>query len=232
MSITEPGVHQPGQAEPPPSGTSGSSHRGPRRRRWWLAVVGGLVAASLAVLGGLAASYQPLGFGGEWGGAFPGLPTGTLRAVNTFGNSSGQIYAPPQRGTFTLRESIRNSGPEAVTIVAVTVIPPGYHGFPLPLALAGRVLYLQRYPLQPGKGGPVEGLSLAPGQVIALGIPLRMSAPCYVPNWWAGMDSFYVQERFLSFTHWVTVPLGTPLTYQMPGPLPGYSHGELVCPRG
>jgi hypothetical protein len=232
MSVTEPDVHQPGQREPPPSGIPGSSHRGPHRRRWWLAVASGLIAASVAVLGGLAARYQPLGFGGEWGGSFPGLPAGTLRAVNTFGNSAGQIYAPPQRGAFTLRESIRNSGPGAVTILAVTVVPPGYDGFPLPLAVAGRVLYLQRYPAQPSGGGPVDGLSLAPGQVIAVGIPLRMNAPCYVPNWWAGLGSFYVKERFLGFTHWVSLPLGTPLVYQMPGPLPGYSHGGLVCPRG
>ena len=230
MGVTEPDVHPPGQPEPPSAGTPGPGHPRPRKRRWWLAAAGGLIALSLVALGVLAGRYQPLGFGGEWGGAFPPLPTGTLRLVNTFGDAAGQFYAPPHRGVVTLRERVRDAGPEAVTIVAVTVIPPGYGGAPLPIALAGRVLYLQRYPPHPGRHGPVDGISLAPGEVIDVGIPLRMSAPCYVPNWWTGLDSFYVEERFLTFTHWVSVPLGTPLIYQMPGPLPDYSHHGMVCP--
>ena len=53
--------------------------------------------------GVLAGTYQPLGFGDEWGGSIPGLPAGTgLRVVNTFGNSNGDIYVPPQHGVFTV----------------------------------------------------------------------------------------------------------------------------------
>ncbi len=73
--------------------------------------------------GVVAGLYQPVGFGGYRGPGFPGLPAGVgLRDVNTFGLSNGDLYVPPQRGVFTLTESIQNSGPLAVTIEAVTVI--------------------------------------------------------------------------------------------------------------
>lgn len=92
MSITETDDQRPGQGAAPPAAVpgSGGGGGGPDRRRWWLGVIGGLLALALVVLGVLAGTYQPLIFGGAWGGAFPGLPGGTgLRPVNTFGSSNG-----------------------------------------------------------------------------------------------------------------------------------------------
>jgi hypothetical protein len=161
--------------------------------------------------------------------SFPGMPTAVgLRPVNTFGNSNGDIYVPPQRGVFSIAESIQNSGPFAVTIEAVTVSQPQQPGItPWPLTPAGPARYFPAYNSSwSGKGRPVAGLSLRPGQAIYVGIPMRMSGPCYVPNGWTGLNVFYVKERFLIFTHWVAIPLGTPLIFHEPE-RPG---ANMVCP--
>jgi hypothetical protein len=150
-----------------------------------------------------------------------------LRAVNTFGGSNGDIYVPPQRGIFTVPESIQNSGPVAVTIEAVTASRPERAGItPWPLRPAGQALYLPADGPRPASGRPVAGLSLRPGQAIFVGIPVRMSGDCHVPNGWTGLRVFYVKERFLIFTHWVAIPLGTPLMFHEPEP----SGAGMVCP--
>ena len=85
-----------------------------------------------------------------------------------------------------------------------------------PLRTAGQALYVPEYGARPAKGKPVAGLTLRPGQAIVVGIPARLSSACYEPNGWTGVDFFYVKERFLLFTHWVAIPLGTPLIFHQP----------------
>ena len=62
-----------------------------------------------------------------------------------------------------------------------------------------------------------------------------MSGICYDPNGWMSVDSIYVKERYLGFTHWVTVPLQMPLLVNNPSN-PGGPAAEpaqdLVCPAG
>jgi len=194
----------------------------------WLIALGALGVTCVVVAGVLAGTYQPLGFGGQWGGSFPGLPAGVgLSAVNTSGDSNGDIYVPPQRGVFTFLESVQNSGPVTVTIEAVTALRPDQTGATSwPLTPAGQALYLHADGLRSAGGRPVADLSLRPGQTIVVGIPVRFSGACYVTNGWTGLSVFYVKERFAIFTHWVSIPLGTPLIFHEPE-----SGGAgMVCP--
>lgn len=217
MPTAEADSRQSGQADPPGGAMSARGDQ-PQRRRWWLIALRGLAVVCVVVTAALAGTYQPVGFGGYWGAGFPGQPAGIgLRDVNTFGNSNGDLYVPPQRGVFTVAESIQNSGPLAVTIEAVTVIRPGQPGItPWPLRPGGQALYMPEYGPRPATGRPVAGLSLMPGQAIVVGIPARLSSACYVPNGWTGANFFYVKERFLFFTRWVEIPLGTPLMFHEP----------------
>ncbi len=229
MSITEADAQQPGQADSPPASTLGTGGQSPRRRRWWLIALGAFGVTCVVVAGVLAGTYQPLGFGGGAAGAFPGMPAAVgSRPVNTFGNSNGDIYVPPQRGVFAFAESIQNSGPLAVTIEAVSVAQPQQPGIsPWPLTPAGQARYFPAFNSQwSGRGRPVAGLSLRPGQSIYVGIPARMSGRCYAPNGWTGLDVFYVEERFLFFTHWVAIPLAPPLVFHEPEP----GGANMVCP--
>ncbi len=228
MPIAEADARQSGTAGPPAEAVGAADDR--PRRRWWLIALGGLGAACIVVVGVLGGTYRPAGFGGYWGGPFPGLPAGVgLRLVNTFGGSHGDLYVPPQQGVFTVTESIQNSGPLAVTIEAVTVNRPEQPGVtPWPLRTAGQAMYVPEYGPRPAKGRPIGGLSLGPGQAIVVGIPARMSGACFVPNGWTGLNFFYVKERFLFFTHWVAIPVGTPLKFHEPearGP-------TMACPGG
>ena len=80
---------------------------------------------ALGLLGVLAGRYQPLAHRGAGGGLALALSPATgLRLVNTFGGAAGELYVPPQRGTCAVRAGIRNSGREAVTIEAVTMLDP------------------------------------------------------------------------------------------------------------
>src|SRR5262249_15197268 len=161
--------------------------------------------------------------------SFPGMPVGVgLRAVNTFGDSNGHIYVPPQRGVFTVPESIENSGPVPITIEAVTASRPEQPGITArwPLTPAGQALYVPADVPRPTRGTPVAGLSLRPGQAIFVGIPVRLSDVCYVPNGWTGLNVFYVKERFLIFTRWVAIPLETPLMFHEPEP----RGAGMACP--
>jgi hypothetical protein len=202
------------------------------------------------VLALLAGTYQPIQFGGESGGAFPGLPRGTgLRTVDSFGVGDGDLYLPPQRGVFTLTESIYNAGPETVTIQAASILSPQAQTdgiAPWPLTPAGQVRWRLEStglgPASPTSGTAIRAVSLVPGQGLVLGIPLRMSGSCYLPGGWQGEDTFYVKERFLFFTYWVAVKVQIPWIRQEPfdpgnrtsGPaseplqLPA---SALVCPK-
>lgn len=235
MALAESYPTQQGNGEPPASDPPGSRRRHPWRRGILLTATA-LVAVAVVVLGVLAGTYQPIRGGGESGTQFPGLPTGTgLRSVNTFGLDPGQIYAPPQRGAFTILQALSNVGPEPVTIEAISILSPQQQaeekeGIPAyPLTLAGAVRWIPAFGHNwPASGRPVAGLSLAPGQDILIGIPLRQSGTCYDPSGWISPDGFYVKERYLTFTHWVTVQFQPALVLHYPStpgqPLPpGYT---------
>jgi hypothetical protein len=193
------------------------------------------------ILAMLAGTYQPVQFGNEYGGVYPGLPAGHLQFVNHFGLDTGQAYAPPQAGVFTLVESLANDGPQPVRIEAVSILSPQQQanaadGTPaFPVTPAGAV----RWRLEdsgfgqtdPVSGNSVVGHSLAPGQPIVVAIPLRQSGRCYDPNGWQQIDAFYVKERFGPFTHWVAVPLTAPLLLHTPSD-PGNPEParDLFCP--
>ena len=84
---------------------------------------------------------------------------------------------------------------------------------------------------RPAAGRPVAGLSLAPGQYILVGIPLRISGTCYEPGTGTGTDAVYVQERYLFFTHWVAVRLQQPLILQQPFKPGTQPAKDFVCLR-
>ena len=201
-----------------------------KHKRWWPFLLAGAAAGALVVSGVLAATYQPLEFGGAAGGAFAGLPVGSLpRFVNNF---AGEVYyIPPQRTVFTIVESIENSGPKAVAIEGVSLVAPPSPGIsPWPLRPAGQARYMPEYNNDYTKPGlPVQGLSLGPGQSIRVGIPVKMAGDCYVRDSSVGVTEFYVEERFLMFTQWVALPVGTPLFMYEPEPRDAGS--DLVCPK-
>ena len=144
---------------------------------------------------------------------------------------------------FTLVESLANDGPEPVRIEAVSILSPRQQanaadGTPaFPVTPAGAV----RWRLEvsgfgqrgPGSGNSVAGHSLAPGQPIVVGIPLRQSGRCYDPSGWEQINAFYVEERFGPFTQWVAIPLTAPLLLHTPSD-PGNPEpaSDLVCPVG
>ena len=45
-----------------------------------------------------------------------------------------------------------------------------------------------------------------------------MADRCYVPNSTASLGTLFVEERYLEFTHWVTIPLDTPVVMREPEP--------------
>lgn len=156
---------------------------------------------AVVVLMAFAARYQPLEFGGASGGAFPGLPpTVGARDVDTFAGQDGVYYIPPQPGPFTVSESITNTGPRRVTILAVLLLPPG-SGFPVMPAGESRWMPMTGEPR--GGGQLINGLVLQPHQYVRVGIPVRMRYRCADAEGWSTLDSFYVHERFLTFTRWV-----------------------------
>lgn len=234
MALAEIPVNQPENGEPPDAGPPGA--RGRRRRRWWplaIGVIGSVAVVAFVILAVLAGTYQPVRFGGSYGGVYPGMPAGVgIRAVNTFGEQVGETYVPPQHGVFTLTVSIYNAGPRAVTIEAVSFQSPQQAGLlAWPLIPAGSVHWtLEGYP-QPGphRGTSVTGLSLSPHEALMLGIPLRMPA-CSVTGAWTTLDAFYVEVRFLGFTHWVPIELPSALLMREPAS-PGVPAKDLTCPK-
>jgi hypothetical protein len=165
----------------------------------------------------MAASYQPLQPGNSGGGSFPGLRTcAGIRWVSQYIPDGPELYVPTQRGSFALAGSVVNRGPFAITIVGVQQ-PPGS-----PFSAAGPVRYLTdsewtyanlthppRYLLR--------DITLAPGQAIMVGMPLRI-AYCADRRNYVGDDVFLVTEKFLGFTHVVPMPIfgghpGSPGTF-------------------
>jgi len=237
MAVTETTPAPPGDNGSPVAARPGPRHRG----RWLLFGFCALITVAAVVLAVLAGTYQPVQFGNEYGGDYPGLPGGHLQVVNHFGEDAGQVYALPQLGVFTLVESLANDGPEPVTIEAVSILSPQQQadaaaGSPaFPVTPAGAV----RWRLQdstfgligPFSGNSVVGRSLAPGQPIVVAIPVRQSGRCYDPGGWMQISNFYVQERFGPFVQWVAVPLALPLLMHTPSD-PGNPEpaSDLVCP--
>jgi hypothetical protein len=202
-----------GQGSPPPAATRPLGRRGFWRHWRWLVLASlALVTTAVIVLAAMAGTYQPLGPGG----AGPAVSGGSgVRNVNTFGASTGDIYIPPQKGPFTIWVNIGNSGPEAVTIEAVRV------GNPWPLIPAGAM----RYQLPDSFASrPFKSYRLAagghPGSGVMIGIPVRTDSHCYANNSWVHIDSVSVEERFLIFTHWVSIPLMNPLILHAPAGTP------------
>ena len=193
---------------------------------WWsLAGFGVLAASALITVSVLAATYQPLSFGGTGNSAelYPGLPAGDgIHLVNTVGGLHEDFYIPPQRGTFSLFADITNSGSYAVTIESVSLPTGG------PVTLAGPVRYST-----PGMGGSImipppisrvlHNVVLRPGHDLFLGFPVR-TWPCTQQYGWASESSFTVKMRFAMFTRTVAMPwgsLGDSLVMHSPGGRPG-----------
>jgi hypothetical protein len=238
MAITEsrPAQHD---GEPPTGDGPRRARRHPWRRQILLGL-GLLLTTAAVVLAVLAGTYQPLQFGGETGVTFPGLRTATgSTLVNTFGGREGDWYIPPQSRAFAVVLSLSNAGPEPVTIEAVSMLSPQQREDQVSglLASAGRPLWMPMTyrPGQAQAARPVAGLSLAPGQDMVVGIPVRMSGICYDPGGFAHLGAFYVKERFGFFTHWVVVRFQPGLTMHSPSPTrgPGTEPArDLICPAG
>lgn len=146
----------------------------------------------------LAATYQPT----AWGCCEAG-PQGDIRAVNLFAYYRAGSYVPPQRGKITFVVSIENSGSWPVRIDSVT-LGPGY----TQLRLAGPVTYSRTIAngrFMPPRPPVLRDVSLGAGQQIIVAISLRTS-PCAMTSGWDELPSFYVNERFLFFTHAVALP--------------------------
>jgi hypothetical protein len=235
MAISEPDVARYGAGEPP-GGADAVIRRRVPWRRWLVAAIGVSLLAAVAVLWSLAATYQPVQFGGRSGyGAFPGMPPGAGQLVNTVGGLQGDIYVAPRRGAFTITESITNAGPKQVTIEAVCAVdycrtwPPGYALTPYPVTGAGPVKWELQSQLNPPLPGSVAAcsyktpcqlshLSLVPQETVNVAIPVQFAYACFEKGGWSGTDYFYVEERFGPFVHWVRVPYGIPYVYQAPDP--------------
>lgn len=190
-----------------PSGLAGGAsvlrdvwRRRRRRLLWWSPAL--LIALAATVLIPLAANYQPLQEGGAGGGSFPGLPFGIgIRWVSKYISNGPELYVPPQRGPFGLAGSVVNRGGFPVTIVGVSQ-PPGS-----PFSPAGPARYLT--PAEMNRDHEprhlLRDITLAPGQGIMIGVPLRIEY-CAASRRYVGEDVFLVTERFLGFTHTVSVP--------------------------
>lgn len=194
--------------------------KGRRWRRLLLGVLGLLVVTAVVVLGILAGTYQPLDFGGAGAASFPGLHSGTgIRYVNDF-DEPGQIYIPPQRGSFPLVTSIENDGPYTVTIEAVRLAAPGAPAGTLwPLRGSGAVRYRPEYSKDAvGSGTFSRPLALPPGNDILIGIPMRYASSCFVRGGWTNVSDYWVKERFLIFTQWVEMTLPQRILLAEPEP--------------
>jgi hypothetical protein len=192
-----------------------------RRLLWWSPAA--VIALAAVILTLLAASYQPLQPGGFGGGSFPGLRTGKgITWVSQYIPNGPYLYVPIQRGTFGLAASVVNRGSFPVTIVGISQQQGS------PFTAAGPARYLTEAEL-----GPVNftrtprhllrDLTLAPGQAIEIGMPLRIEY-CAQHGGYVGEDVFLVTERFLWFTRTVPMPFvgyGQPVVTNAEGGQPG-----------
>jgi len=166
-----------------------------------------LVIAAAAILTPLAATYQPVTYtAGSGSDPFPGLPQGKgLRWINSTGLVLGDLYIPPQRGPFTISASITNTGTHAVTIEGISLLRVG--GRYWPVAPAGPARYYRGGSQQTAMH-LLKNVTLRPGDLIIIGIPVRTD-PCASKTSWVRVDTFGVRERFLFFTHTVQIPFST-----------------------
>ena len=101
-----------------------------------------------------------------------------------------------------------------------------------PFSPAGPVRYLTDAEwnlAHPGRH-VLHDVTLAPGQGIMIGMPLRIRY-CADRRNYAGQDVFMVTVRFLGFTHTVPIPwvdYGRPVVTNAPGGQPG--HPGAFCP--
>lgn len=221
MSQTAPPLQGRGLGQAHAAGDAGRM-RGiwRRHRRLWSAAA--LVAIAAFVLTLMAASYQPLQPGNSGGGSFPGLRTGVgIRWVSQYIPDGSELYVPTQRGSFALAGSVVNRGSFAITVVGVQQ-PPGS-----PFSAAGPVRYMTeaQWNLANLTHPPrhlLHDVTLAPGQGIMIGMPLRI-AYCADRRSYVGEANFLVIEKFLGFTHVVQVPIfgGDQVVTNAPGDPPG-----------
>lgn len=192
----------------PGAGRTPSPGRG-WRWRWGSAAA---VAAAAVLVSGVvfAATYQPVGFGGSFRGPVgPGLIS---RLVNTTGDMPGQWYLPsqpPARGNFYI--SLDNTGPFAVTIESVSLLPPGMPASAInygrPFRIIGEPTYTAEYviPGQPNPGArPLDGAVLEPGQSVDVEIPIR-TARCWIPQSTWIINSVWITTKSLLWTHHVAI---------------------------
>jgi hypothetical protein len=198
------------------SGTGGRLRGAWRRHRrrllWWSPAA--LVALAGAIGLPLVATYQPLQDGNTGGGSFPGLPTATsMRWISQYIPMADgpELYVAPQRGPFALSGSVVNLGSFPVTILGVAQAPGS------PFTPAGPVRYATQW-MTPPRQHVLHDITLAPGQGIIIGMPLRI-AYCADRRMYTGESVFLVTERFLGFTHTVPIPLvgGPPVVTNAPG---------------
>jgi hypothetical protein len=192
------------------------------RKRWiWLAGAALLlVISAVAVVVPLAATYQPT----TWGCCEAG-PFGDVRAVNLFAYYRADFYLPPQRGNVTFIVTIQNNGSWPIRIESVTIGQT--YG---QLNLAGSVKYARNEPnvrFMPPNPPVLHDVSLGPGQGIFVAIALRTS-PCAMTSGWDELPSFYVNERFLFFTHRVALPWDTKGSALIMRPTAGYRGGKGI----
>ncbi len=105
MTLAE--LAQSGRPGRPPDPVAPFSSPKPRRHKPLITAAAIVVLViALVVLGLLAATYQPLVFGGAKAAQFPGLPIAKgERTVNNFGGlASGDLYIPPRA------RNLRNHG--------------------------------------------------------------------------------------------------------------------------
>ena len=240
MALPESLAAPTGNGDPPVPGSPGRVRPAWRRRS--LIALGALLTAAVVVLALLAGTYQPVQFGDAGGGTLPGMPAARgIQTVNTFGGAQGETYVPPQLGVFTITETIQNTGPQPVTIEAVSILSPAEQasqaqGIALsPLTPAGPVRWQNMItaPDQPRpiSGTSVAGLSLRPGEDIYVSIPVRLIGTCYDKQSFDTTDALYVKERFLTFTHWVTITFDIPFIFRHPSNPGGEPAADLTCLR-
>jgi hypothetical protein len=203
----------------PPLATDPGAGRTPapgRGRRWPLGAAA-IVAAAAVLVGALvfAATYQPVTFGGSFRGPVgPGLIS---KQVNTTGLMQGQWYLPPQPpASGSLDISLDNTGPFAVTVESLSLLPPGMPASAInygrPFRIIGEPTYTAEYFYhgQPNPGPrPLDGAVLQPGQSVDVAIPIR-TARCWIPQSATIINSVWVTTKSLLWTHDVAISWTNP----------------------